>query len=230
MARVLCIADLQCPFDHDDYVYFLGAVKDKYKTDTVVCIGDEIDLHALSDYDHDPDGYSAGDELQMAIDRLQRYYKAFPNTFVVESNHSGRMLKRAYKSGIPIKCMKDFKDVVEAPKGWNWKFKHVIDGVVYVHGVGYSGTMGALNAAKDEMRPCVIGHLHADAGLLFWSNGEKVLWGLNVGSGIDQRAYAFAYSKTSRKKAVLSCGVIIEGRPILIYMNIQANGRWDGKV
>ena len=229
MARVLVISDLQCPFDHDDYLAFLLAVEKKFKTSTVVCIGDEVDQHALGDYDHDPDGYSAGHELQKSVDRLKRYYKAFPRALVCESNHSVRALKRAFKNGIPVAYMRDFKEVVEAPSGWQWGHKWVIDGVTYIHGCGYSGTHGAINAAKDNMSSCVIGHLHSDAGILFWSNGKETIFGMNVGSGINQTAYAFSYAKASRKKAVISCGVVINGSPHIIIMRTK-NGRWTRKL
>lgn len=218
MARVLCISDLQAPFEHKDYLAFLIRVQRKYRCNQVVCIGDEIDHHALGDYDHDPDGYSAGHELQKAIDHLTPYYKAFPKVLLCESNHTARIFKRAMKAGIPIKYMRDFKDVIGAPSGWQWAEKWKIDGVVYKHGCGYSGYAGALNAAKDEKLSCVIGHLHADAGVLFWNNGEETIFGMNVGSGINAKAYAFKYAQYSRKKAVLSCGVIDGGNPYLISM------------
>jgi hypothetical protein len=102
--------------------------------------------------------------------------------------------------------------------------------VVYKHGLGYSGSAGALNAAKDEMKPCVIGHLHADAGIAYWANSQVLLYGMNVGSGIDKDAYAFEYGKNMRKKPILSCGVVIDGQPFLIAMTLNSRGRWNGKV
>jgi predicted phosphodiesterase len=230
MPRVLVISDTQCPFVHKHYLYFLKEVYRRHKCDTVVHVGDEIDHHAMSDYAPDPDGYSAGHELVAAIEILKPYYQAFPKVMVCESNHRARILKRAYKSGIPVRYMKDFKEVIEAPDGWRWAEKWEIDKVGYKHGCGYSGTMGALNAAKDEMKSCVIGHLHSDAGLLFWSNGLETIFGMNVGCGIDQESYAFAYAKTSRKKAVLSCGVVIDGKPQLILMRTNKHGEWVGNL
>lgn len=229
MARVLVISDLQCPFDHDDYLPFLLKVYKHYKCDSVLCIGDELDQHALGDYGADPDGYSAGHELTKAIERLSRYYKAFPEVKLCESNHQARIFKRAFKSGIPIKYMKDFKEVIEAPDKWKWAHEWEIDGVRYIHGCGYTGTLGALNAAKDSLQSCVIGHLHSDAGILFYSNGKEVLFGMNVGSGIDQKAYAFNYAKHSRRKTILSCGVVLDGHPFLIHMKTRA-GRWTGEL
>lgn len=227
--NVLAIADTQHPFDHEDYLPFLLEVKKKYKCDTVVHVGDEIDNHALGDYDHDPDGYSAGHELLKAIERLKPYQNAFPEMFICDSNHTARILKRAFKSGIPRGYMREFKEVINAPRKWKWDESWEFDGVLYKHGLGYTGTLGALNAAKDAHKPCVIGHLHSDAGILYFNNGKELIFGMNVGCGIDAAAYAFRYGKDCRKKPVTSCGAITSGRPYLLTMNL-VKGRWDGVV
>jgi predicted phosphodiesterase len=100
MKRILVIADTQHPFQHEDYLAFLKAVAKKFETNTVVHVGDEVDHHALSDFDKDPDGMSAGDELKKAIDELKPYYKAFPKMYLCESNHTSRIFRKAYKVGI----------------------------------------------------------------------------------------------------------------------------------
>jgi len=51
---VLVISDLQYPFAHKDSLAFLKAVNRKYKCNEVVCIGDEVDMHAISDWGHVP--------------------------------------------------------------------------------------------------------------------------------------------------------------------------------
>ena len=60
---ILVISDLHIPYHHRDSFEFLKALKKKYKPDLVVNIGDEIDCHALSFHDSNPDLPSAGDEL-----------------------------------------------------------------------------------------------------------------------------------------------------------------------
>jgi hypothetical protein len=228
MSRVLCIADNQAPFTHKDYLRFLIAVAKKYKTNVVVHVGDEVDHHALSDWDHDPDGMSAGDELKSALSVLSGFYKAFPKMLLCESNHTSRAFRKAFKAGIPKAYLKDYREFLGAPKGWQWNHKWEIDGVIYKHGLGYSGRNGAINAALDEMKPTVIGHLHAHAGILYWANQDALLFGMNVGSGIDVTAYAFEYGKHMRYKPILSCGVVLNGVPQLIPMLLNKRGRWGG--
>ena len=63
---VLVISDLHIPYHHQDAFEFLKALKKKYKPDLIVNIGDELDHHAISMHEHNPDLMSAGDELKQS--------------------------------------------------------------------------------------------------------------------------------------------------------------------
>lgn len=226
---VLAISDLQIPFEHKDALEFLKWVKGKYKPTKVVNIGDEVDMHALSDYDHDPDGYSAGHELEKSIERLQEYYKLFPQTLVCTSNHTARPFRRAHKFGIPRAYLRDYAEFLKAPKGWVWSDKHEIDGVAYEHGEGQSGPLGALKAALANMQPTVIGHLHSHAGIQYSANSKHLIYGFNVGCLIDVNSYAFAYGKKLTQKPIIGVGIITKGIPQYVPMLLDKHGRWVGK-
>lgn len=99
--RILVISDMHHPFSHPDTVRFLRALNKKYKFTRVICIGDEIDAHAMSFHDSDPDLFSPGDELQQAIDCLQPIYKMFPKVDLVESNHGSMIYRKGKHHGIP---------------------------------------------------------------------------------------------------------------------------------
>lgn len=158
--RVLVVPDLQCPFDHRDAPAFLSWAKKKYSPDIVVNIGDEMDFNAISDWDHDPDGMSAGQELKKGIEHLQEYYDLFPNSKVCISNHTARPFRRAFKYGIPSAFIRDYREFLKAPKGWEWRDHWEVDGIRYEHGEGQSGSLGALRAALKNGQSTVIGHLH----------------------------------------------------------------------
>lgn len=81
--RVLCVGDLHCPFDLDGYLEFCINVYAKYDCNTVVFIGDVIDNHYTSYHETDPDGMSGRDELDLAIERLKPYNKAFPKRMLL---------------------------------------------------------------------------------------------------------------------------------------------------
>ena len=72
--KVMVIGDMHIPYHHKESFAFLRALKKKYKGfDLVVNIGDELDQHAISMHDSNPDLPSAGDELKLA----KKYVKDF---------------------------------------------------------------------------------------------------------------------------------------------------------
>jgi len=232
MSRVLAIPDLQYPFAHKDHMDFLQAVKEEHKPQRVVNMGDECDMAALSDYDHDPDGFSAGHELEAAIRCLEGLYKLFPKVQVCVSNHTSRPYRRAFKFGIPAAFIRSYKEFLNAPKGWEWADNFEIDGVIYEHGdaPGISGSMGALKAALKNMQSTCIGHLHSYAGIQWSANAKHLIFGFNTGCLIDKDAYAFKYGKNLKDKPILGAGIIDDGIPVFIPMLLNSRGRWTGRL
>lgn len=228
MSKILAIPDTQFPFAHQDVFEFLKAVKKKYKPDIIVHVGDEVDMCALGDWDSDPDGMSAGDELKAALKDMHKLYKIFPDVYVCTSNHTARPFRKAFKHGIPRAFLKDYGDFLEAPKGWKWADNWEFDGVVYEHGEGQSGKDGAINAAKGNMQSTVIGHIHSFAGIQWLANDKHLIFGFNVGCLIDRHQYAFAYGKKFKNKPILGAGIIDNGIPVYVPMLLNSKGRWVG--
>lgn len=226
---VLVISDTHEPFAHKDALDFLRWAKQKYQPTQVVHIGDEIDAHALGDWEHDPDGYSAGHELKVGLERMKEYYKLFPKVLACRSNHTDRPLRQAFSAGIPLAYMREHKEFMQAPKGWEWKDQHEIDGVMYEHGIGFSGYNGALNCALKNGCPTVIGHIHSHAGILYSADSRRIIFGCNVGCLIDKDAYAFRYGKNLKHKPILSVGIIKKGVPMILPMLLDSSGRWLGR-
>jgi hypothetical protein len=226
---VLAIPDYHAPFNHKDAYDFLVWVKRKYQPNKVVCLGDEADMHALSDYDHDPDGYSAGQELEKSIEELEKLYALFPNVMVCTSNHTARPFRKALKFGIPKAYLRDYHEFLRAPKGWSWADHWEVDGIRYEHGEGQSGPMGALKSALGNMQSTVIGHIHSHAGIMFSANEKHLVYGFNVGCLIDRQAYAMAYGKHHKSKPILGCGIITKGIPEFVPMLLDSRGRWVGR-
>lgn len=211
--RVLVIGDIHEPFTHKEYFNFVKSVQKQYKTNHTVFIGDVMDAHAVSRHDHDPDGYSAGHELQLTINKLKRWHKAFPNADVVIGNHDTRVQKRMYAEGVPTKWFKSFADVLEVPT-WNFALKHKIDDVLYIHGEGVT----ARTKAQRSGCSVVQGHRHMEGYVWFIPTEAKTLFGVQVGCGVDEDSYAMAYAKNGPPSS-LSCAVIVDGTlPVVIPM------------
>lgn len=215
-STILVIPDLHAPFQHPQALNFLSEVQRKYKPGHIICIGDEIDSHALSHWDHDPDGYSAGHEFQEAVKFLHQLYKIFPSVKCCTSNHTARYFKRAFKAGIPAAFLRSYSEVLEAPKDWQWADNWEINGILFEHGEGFSGQNAALNAMKGNMQSTVIGHVHSYAGVQYYNTPKQTLFGMNVGCLLNNEAYSFKYGRHFKVKPALGCGIIEKGVPHFI--------------
>lgn len=227
---ILVISDMHHPFSHPDTLSFLKAVKTKYKPDSVVCIGDEVDFHALSYHESNPDLPSAGMELIKAVESLKPIYKLFPNCTVIESNHGSMVLRKAITGGIPVKAIKSYNDILEAPKGWKWVFDTIVQtslGPVYFcH--GKSGSPGKL--ASQYGMSTVQGHFHEKAQVCYISTPEKLMFDAHTGCLADDKSLALGYNKVNAKRPIVSLLVIINGIPQIVPMVLNKKGRWIGKL
>ena len=118
--RILCISDLHIPAHHPQAFYFLKALKKHIKPDLIVNGGDELDKHALSMWDSDPDLPSAGDELRISKKYIWELKKIFPKMILLHSNHSSLIYRRALKNGMPRAYLKSYNEFLEVDKGWKW--------------------------------------------------------------------------------------------------------------
>lgn len=215
--NVLIIGDTHIPYEHPDYLDFCKEQYDKYNCDTVVHIGDLIDSHATSRHPSVPDAYSPGDELYYTIRKLRAWYKVFPEMNVCIGNHDIRAYRIAAESRLASKWLRGFADVLEVP---NWKFEESfeINDIFYTHGTGTSGINAAKTRALNLGQSVVIGHLHTDASILYHTLRDRTIFGMIVGCGVDENSYGMNYAKNAPKRSVLSCGVVLDGQPLLITM------------
>lgn len=214
--RNLVIGDIHEPFCLDGYLDHCLYVYDKYRCNKVIFIGDVIDNHYSSYHETDAEGLGGKDELDLAINKIHEWYKAFPIADVVIGNHDRIIMRKAQTSSIPTKWIKEYKDVLNTPN-WNFTEQVTYDDVKYIHGEG--GT--ARTRIKADMQSVVQGHLHTQA-YCEWLVGAKFkVFGMQVGCGIDHESYAMAYAKAGKKPAI-SCAVVLENGtlPILELMKL----------
>lgn len=219
--NVLVIGDPHEPFTKEGYLEFCRKVQQDYDCGTVVHIGDAVDNHAVSYHEKDPEGMSAGDEFNLAIERMKRWYYTFPNVKVCIGNHDALPFRKAFSAGLPKTWLKTYQELLQSPPTWEWDFVHQVNGVIYQHGTGMSGEMAAINAARENRQSTVIGHLHTVMNTRFLASYKDLIFGVTVGCGIDHEKYAFAYGKQNTRKPVVACAVILDGKlPINIPMPI----------
>lgn len=214
--RVLIIGDLHAPFIRYGYLEFCQSVYNKYNCNTVVFIGDLIDNHYSSYHETDPDGHSAGVELQKAKAEIANWYRAFPKAKVCVGNHDAIPYRKAMTAGLSSTWIKTIDEVIEVP---NWEFaeEFIIDGNMYCHGTGRK----ARNRAKSDLISVIQGHYHSESYVEHFVGKNYRIFALQVGCGVNDKAYAMAYGRHFNKMHI-NCGVVLEGGelPILEFMKL----------
>lgn len=215
--RVLIIGDTHIPYEMDGYLEFCKKQYDDYECNEVIHIGDLIDSHVTSRHPALADAASAGDELDLAIDRLKKWYEVFPRVKVCTGNHDTRVYKIASDSKIASKWIRNYNEVLGVP-GWEFADSFEIDGTVYVHGTGTSGMTAAYTRAINLSRNVVIGHVHTESSIIHHKTADKIVFGMIVGCGVNEKSYGMSYAKNFPKKSITSCGIVLGDQPILKIM------------
>lgn len=226
--NLLIIPDTHAPYHHEDAIAFLEAVKERYKPKQVIHLGDEVDQHAMSFHDSDPDLPSAGEELVKARLFIAELASLFPDMQICDSNHGSLVHRRAKAHGIPRDAIVPYREYLRAPDGWEWGFEFEHQGVLFAHGDGKTGNIES--AMKEEMMSVAFGHHHSKFSIVYKHTRNGVYFGMNCGCLIDQHSPAFSYAKKGSKRPALGCGLLINGQPMLIRMILDANNRWTGEL
>lgn len=229
----LIISDLHLPYQHPDAIPFILAVKEKYGPfDAVASSGDEVDYHALSFHDHDPDLLSAGHELTAAIQALKPLYESFPEVEIAHSNHGSLVQRKARHHGIPRFLLKSYQESLEAPETWVWKDEIIWQlpngkKVLICH--AKKGT--AIQTSKKRGMSVIQGHLHSKFFIEFWSpvRGERH-FAAQIGFLGDDASLALLYNKDDTERPIEGLLVLRDSIPHLIPMPLDLSGRWTGIV
>jgi len=227
---VLLIGDSHLPYNHCDYLEFVKAVSAFYSCSLHIHMGDYEDNHAISFHDSDAGLLSAGDELEIVIERTKLWYEAFPNMKIVDSNHGSLIFRRMKSHGLPISYIKPLSEIYNAPD-WRW-YEDILlrtnQGDVYLcHGksAGYN------KLAREVGCSAVQGHFHGKLEVTWCNSVFTERFNMFVGCGISRTSMAFAYGKNNIPQPMLGCGVIDEaGNPIIVKMRLNKKGRWDKKI
>lgn len=228
---ILFISDLHAPYHHKDAIAFLAEIKKKYKPTRVVNVGDEVDYHALSFHPSDPDLDSAGVELERAKATIQQLEKLYPKMDLIHSNHGSMVYRKAKVGGMPRHVLKSYNEILGVSEDWVWHRHLTIESnygaPIYVcHG----SKKNSETYAKQIGCNVVQGHYHEEFRVGYCSSPMGRIWGMNIGCLIDDDELAFEYNKVNPLRPMLGTGIVINGRPQLIPMNLDSKGNWDGKV
>lgn len=198
------------PFEHRNYLEFVKGIQRKCKCGTVVHIGDLVDNNSISYHEKDPEGMSPDAEMNETDKHLLVWYKAFPRLYLCRGNHDILVDRKRKTAHLPKRAFKPYRDIWNLPGGWEDGFEFIIDSVLYKHGTGFSGRYAHVTATERSRQSTVIGHTHASGGVEYLASSRDCIFGMQVGCGIDRKAYAFAYGKDFPRKPILGCGVVTD--------------------
>lgn len=228
MKRVLVIGDLHLPAVRKYYLEFCKDIKKKWRCNEVVFIGDVVDWHAISNWEKEPNCPGAKDEYQLAKQFVSKWYKAFPKAKICIGNHDERPVRLAKSVNIPDFMLKPYGELWNT-KNWEWDFSFNIDKVHYRHGTGCSGINPAWNLMNKIKSSVVIGHCHSRGGLKWSVNPFRRFFAMDVGCGISEKAWQFAYGRDLVERPICSCGVVVNGIPYHEIMPISEGEKYSDK-
>ena len=203
-------SDTHIPFQHPNYLTFLKDTFAEWGVEEVICLGDLIDNHAISRFQSEPCADGAYLELAKAREAVKELTEAFPNVKMCRGNHDDIAYRQAKTLGIGDVFIKPFREIYGLPPTWELEDEYVIDGVLYTHGTGRGGKHATYNIAVDERMSVCSGHTHTGGGVNYIANKTETIFALNTGALIDQSAYAFEYSKYSKHRPTLGCGIVLD--------------------
>lgn len=229
---ILVIPDLHAPYHHPDTLRFLLEVRDKFSPDLTVSLGDELDYHALSFHDSDPNLDSASTELERAKVFMHQLHENFPQLLVCHSNHGSMVYRRAKAHGIPVQLIRRYREVIfpdhQCPE-WSWAFGWRVNTplgpVMFKH-----QTSSILMDAAHNACNLIVGHNHGNFSIEYSASSAHLYYGVYAGCLIDKDSIAFAYGKHSLRKPIVGCVVVLNGKPVLVPMVLNQFGRWVGKL
>ena len=214
--NVLVIGDLHEPFTLTEYKLHCEYMYKKWKCNMVVFLGDIMDNHYISFFDVDPNGFGAQEEFDRAKRHIEDWYKTFPNAIVTLGNHDVRPRRQAFKSGLVDSWLKPIDEALGTP-GWDFVNEYILDGVLYVHGMGRVAHKRMLQDGVSVVQ----GHYHSDSSIRYDVGRDSTKFSMQVGCGFDRESFAAAYGKNFKYQHH-NVGVVLDnGRlPILEYMDL----------
>jgi hypothetical protein len=220
-SRILFISDMHIPYHHDNTLTFLEMLKRRYDPTRIICLGDELDKHALSFHDSDPDLMSAGDELKAALPVIKELENLFPVMDLIDSNHGSMVFRKAKHHGIPRHYLKSYNDVLKVGKDWVWHPDLTItlpdDQKVYIH---HGKSSEAIKTSQVMGMSHVCGHFHESFGVRYWANPNGLYFAINSGCLINDSSFAYSYNNVNLKRPIIGTSLIIDGVPILEAMSL----------
>ena len=239
--NALFISDLQFPYTHPDYLEFLKAVAKKYDCKAFFQVGDLFDNHTLSTFGKKELCLGQKNEYDKAIEMLHELGDHFKQVHVCFGNHDERLYRKTEQDGYTSSIIKEMSEWYQLPKKWTMTEKVWINysdpsgphapgkgKILMIHG----HQRGVKDMAHKYNTYCVVkGHFHSELSVIWFASQEAIRWSMTTGCLVDDKNAAYSYNSPAiTNKFILGCGVLFKGRPVVVDMTLNKEGRWTGKI
>ena len=212
MKKVLAIPDLHAPFTDLNALSKVYKIAAALKPDVVIQLGDAFDLFCFSRFPHSLNLMTPKHEIEEAraiIEIMWKEIKAIvPAARCIQlfGNHQDRVGKRVLEALPGLHTVISLKDIftfrgVECAQ--DERTEILIDGVLYIH--------GHLTQPGQHMKyynqSVVRAHSHK-ASLNFMQRRNEMIFELECGNLVDQRAQPLQYTKSTTTHWMKAVGVI----------------------
>jgi len=214
---VLVLPDLHAPYNHPQALEFLQWVHtERGCRERVASVGDIWDFHSMSFHKNEPDAMSPEEEYDKILEFSAELAGVFPQGDVVLGNHCDIPKRKMVDAGLAPSMLRTPNELYGLPDSWTvHPMYYVLEpnswDVLVEHGVGSGGKYGCANTAKDKRSSYVQGHTHSNAAVIYSTNHNSTIFGMNVGCLVDSSSLAMRYGKYTTRKGVLGCGVVYNG-------------------
>jgi len=192
MKKIVCISDLQSPWHDSAATDTIAKFIKAYKPDSVVSVGDEIDLPQISRWEEGREGEWKRD-LGKHRDITVKLLEQLQIKHISRSNHSDRLYNKIVSRapgllGLPELTIEKFLKLDSLGITYHHQPYELAPNWILVHGdegnVQPTAGSTALGLAKRAGVSVVCGHTHR-MGLTHWTQSwagkSKTVWGLEVG-------------------------------------------------
>ena len=183
MKRTIVIPDLQVPYHDRHTVANIAAFLSKFKHDSVVILGDELDLPQVSKWEENKMGWfeqTLDDDRNEAIEVLWSLTQYAKESHVTRSNHTDRLYNV---------IMRKIPAFLALPELRYEKFMHLDELGIQYHKKPYAIAKGWIAIHGDE------GSISPHAGMTALTHARKM--GFNFICGHTHRAGQSAFSEAS---------------------------------
>lgn len=197
MKRTVVLPDLQCPYEDEHLVNNLAAFIKAFRPDSVLTIGDEIDLPQISRWTENTPGWyeqTLASDRDHTVEVLWKLTEHVKEAHMIRSNHTDRLYNVIMKKipaflSLPELKFEKFMKLDELGITFHKEPYQIAKGWIAIHGdqgaLNPNPGMSALNQARRHGLNVIMGHTHR-AGQSAYSeasNGRlgRVLRGVEVG-------------------------------------------------